>query len=714
LRPRIWAAWCVCLCWAIPLLAQANPKPASSTPPRTSRLAANAKPVRPAAQQSPSVLVDGSNLGSPLILDKNWLVGISADPAAATPAFDDSQWAVRDAKPIIADVPDPDESDTRENPSQPGSAGNKPVTVANTRRYVWFRLHVKLAPNHGPLALLIEVPVSENTAFGLELGQLTSDVFVDGRSILPQGPNASQAQEYQQISRIYTLDVPPSETLLTVAIRTLYVPFGYGAYTGFFAGRTFSLGNPVDLQRELNQWSDRTLFERLPRLVYASLLVVLAIFLFALYFAQKGHNEYLWLALHELVQAPLGFIELAGSTAHLDRLWYAALVLQLLFISGYLFFEFLVAFLGLRKRWYIKALRYTAPVLAAIGPTMLMVGRSKAIGALLASVFVFSLLWLVGWSLFVFITLLVSAVRRNFEAALLLIPLILGLIGVLEPVITATMSEESGTAFHSPLTLQAGPIPIHFASLGDFAGIFVIVLIIFFRFLRIQRDRERATNELAAARSVQELLIPREKVPTPGFEVESVYSPANEVGGDFFHVQTADDGMLIVIGDVAGKGLKAAMSVAMVMGALRRTRDHGPAKVLESLNRVLAGTESFTTCQAVWFGVNGEMVIANAGHLSPYLNSQELSLPSGLPLGVLNQVSYEEARFFLHPGDRMLLMSDGVVEARAHSGELFGFDRMLHFCQQTAFYIAEAAKSFGQQDDITVLTVRRLAQVLAA
>jgi hypothetical protein len=418
--------------------------------------------------------------------------------------------------------------------------------------------------------------------------------------------------------------------------------------------------------------------------------------------------------LHELVQAPLGFIELAGSTARLGRLWYAALVLQLLFISGYLFFEFLVAFLGLRKRWYIKALRYTAPVLAGIGPSMLLVGRSKAAGVLLAFFVVCCLLWLVGWSLFVFITLLVSAVRRNFEAALLLIPLILGLVGVLEPVITATMSEETGTAYHSPLTLQAGPIPIHFASIGDFAGIFVIVLIIFFRFLRIQRDRERATNELAAARSVQELLIPREKLPTPGFEVESVYSPANEVGGDFFHVQTADDGMLIVIGDVAGKGLKAAMSVSMVMGALRRTRDHNPAKVLESLNRVLAGTESFTTCQAVWFAINGEMVIANAGHLSPYLNSQELSLPGGLPLGVLNQVSYDEARFFLHPGDRLLLMSDGVVEARAHSGELFGFERMLHFTQQTAFYIAEAAKAFGQQDDITVLTVRRLAQVLAA
>jgi serine phosphatase RsbU (regulator of sigma subunit) len=132
------------------------------------------------------------------------------------------------------------------------------------------------------------------------------------------------------------------------------------------------------------------------------------------------------------------------------------------------------------------------------------------------------------------------------------------------------------------------------------------------------------------------------------------------------------------------------------------------------LNGVLSGAESFTTCQAIWLGINGEMVIANAGHLSPYLNSQELTIPGGLPLGVLPDVTYEETHFYLHPGDRVLLHSDGVVEARQASGELFGFDRLRHFSQQSAFYIAEAAKAFGQQDDITVLTVRREIQTQAA
>jgi len=210
-------------------------------------------------------------------------------------------------------------------------------------------------------------------------------------------------------------------------------------------------------------------------------------------------------------------------------------------------------------------------------------------------------------------------------------------------------------------------------------------------------------------------MIPHENIHTPGFEVESIYTPANEVGGDFFHVQsTGDGGLLVVLGDVAGKGLRAAMNVSMLMGALRRTMDRSPARILESLNRVLVGGDSFTTCQAVWFKADGEVVMANAGHLPPYLNSQEVSLPGGLPLGFLPEVEYEEVRVYLHPGDRLLLMSDGVVEARGSSGELFGFDRVYNLSGQSAFYIASAAKSFGQEDDITVLTVRRLAQAMAA
>jgi sigma-B regulation protein RsbU (phosphoserine phosphatase) len=680
----------------------------------------HARPVPANREHVPDVTYDASNLGSPLVLDKGWRVGITANAAAANPDFDDTVWAVRDAQEAFADVPDEDHAegapDGQGNSGQTNSGKNGPSPPnGHQKPFVWFRLHIKLAPDHGPLALLVELPVSQNTSMVIGSTGPGVDVFANGKQVQPEGPHADNPGHYQQISRIYDLNVPPDETNLVLVVRTIYIPFGYSAYTAFFSNRTLHMGNRQDLDRRLEIWTTHGLFERLPRVVNAILLLVLALFLLALFFTQKGHVEYLWLALHELALAPLGFIELAGSSARLDTLWYAAAVLQLVLISAYLYFEFLIAFLSLRRRWYIKVLRYTAPIMAGVGPVLLMVGHNQAIGIILALILLFSIFWFLGWLVFIFITLIAATVKRNFEAGLLLIPLVLDMVGIVEPIVTGGMNEMGSRGYHSPLTLLAGPIPIHFASIADFAGILAIVIIIFGRFLRVQRDQERVSSELAAARSVQELMIPQERVKTPGFEVDSVYNPANEVGGDFFHVQpTEDGGLLVIIGDVAGKGLKAAMNVSMIMGGLRRTPERSPAKILESLNRVLTGSESFTTCQVAWFGADGEVVLANAGHLPPYLNSQEVSLPGGLPLGVLPDVTYEETRLYLHPGDRMLLMSDGVVEARQPSGELFGFDRVHNLSGQTAFYIADAAKAFGQEDDITILTIRRLAQAMAA
>src|SRR6266568_746756 len=565
-------------------------------------------PVAPKVEAK-SAIFDATSLGSPLKLEKGWRVGVTADPTAASPDFDDSAWAVRDAQNFIADVAGGDEDADHPN--------------GHDRRFVWFRLHVKLAQNHGPLALLVELPVSQNSSISDGTTGPGIDVFVNGKRIDPEGPHGDNPFRYQAISRVYNLGLAPTDTSATLVVHTPYIPFGMAAYTSFFATRTFRIGDPADLRRSLELWSVHNLFERLPRLVNAILLTVLSFFLLVLYFTQKGHTEYLWLALHELVQAPLGFIELGGAAALLDQIWYQALTVQLVVISAYLYFEFLIAFLSLRRRWYIRLLRYTAPILLAVGPSLLVVGHSKLTG--------------------------------------------------------------------------------------------LMVFIIFLRFLRIHHEQERVSGELAAARSVQELMIPREKMETPGYEVDSVYNPATEVGGDFFHIETAvDGGLLVIIGDVAGKGLQAAMNVSMLMGALRRTPDKHPARILESLNRVLLGSESFTTCQAAWFGPDGELVLANAGHLPPYLNSQEVWLPGGLPLGVVPEVTYDEVRLYLHPGDRMLLLSDGVVEARQVSGELFGFDRVHNLSNQSAFYIADAAKEFGQEDDITVLTIRRLATAMAA
>ena len=710
MRLKNLATVCFALCGATALVAQATPPPSHSAAVPAGQAPiprSHARAVRPAAPSGPQIIFDATSLGSPVLLDKDWRVGITSDPAAAMPTFNDSNWAIRDALPSIGVVPDED-TNAAANTAKP-SAGTTTAPSAPARRYAWFRLHIELAPHHGPLALLIELPVTHSTSFGLGSPGFTPEVFVNGKQVHPEGPHGDAPDEYQPISRLYNLNLDPSETSLTLVVRVIYTAFGAEAYTGFFASHTLSLGNPGDLELALNLLSDRSLFERLLNLIYSVLLAVLALFLFALYFSEKGHPEYLWLALHELAAAPIGFIELAGSSARLGAFLCATIVLQLLVISAYLFFEFLVAFLSLKRRWYIRGLRYTAPVLAGVGPALLFLFHRGAI-PYLAAIFISTGLWMAGWCIFVFGTLISAAVRRNFEAGLFLVPLGFSVVAIADAIVGNAMNGGSGSPYTSPLTLQAGPIPIHVSTAGGYAGILVIVLIVFFRYRRIHRDQERIASELAAARGVQELLIPQEKPATPGFEVDSVYSPASEVGGDFFHVQPINrDGILVVIGDVAGKGLRAAMNVSLLMGALRRSQERHPARLLEALNRVLAGTASLTTCQAIWFGANGEMTIANAGHLPPYLNSQEIALPGSLPLGVLAEVTCEEARFYLHPGDRILLLSDGVVEARRPSGELFGFDRVHRFSQQTAASLAEAAKAFGQQDDITILTIRRQA-----
>ncbi len=661
---------------------------------------------------TPAVVLNASNLGSPVTLDDGWRVGVTANPSAADPGFDDSKWAVKRTGGSLDDLDDLDRS------SGTGSGkGSGPPPAGHRRPFVWFRMHIKLAPGHGPIALLILLPVSQNTTFSIGATGPGVDVFANGREIQPEGPHGDAPGRYQEISRLYDLDVPSGQTDFVLVARTIYIPFGLSAYANFFERGTLRIGNPTDLERELEIWSAHSLFERVPRLVNAILFTVLSLFLLALYFTQRGHVEYLWLALHELLQAPIGFIDLAGSTAHIDQVWYVAIILQLVAISAYLYFEFLVAFLALPRRWYIRLLRYTAPVLLGVGPGMLLLGSNSGPALLVMIVgFLGSMLWMTGWGLFVFVTLIAATIRRNFEAGLLLIPLLLTIVGIVEPILTGGMSDwGGGHPYHSPLTIQAGMIPIHFASIADFVGILTIVLIIFVRFLRIQHDQERANSELAAARSVQELMIPQEKLETPGYEVDSIYTPATEVGGDFFHIQpTGDGGLLVVIGDVAGHGLQAAMNVSMLMGALRRIPERSPAKILQSLNRVLVGSESLTTCEAMWFGPNGELVLASAGHLPPYLNSQEIVLPGGLPLGAIPENTYEEVSLYLHPGDRLLLLSDGVVEARRPTGELFGFERVHNLSNQSAFYIADAAKEFGQEDDITVLTVRRLAEAIAA
>jgi hypothetical protein len=222
------------------------------------------------------------------------------------------------------------------------------------------------------------------------------------------------------------------------------------------------------------------------------------------------------------------------------------------------------------------------------------------------------------------------------------------------------------------------------------------------------RARAAFAAELHAASTVQQLLLQSASRPTPGFQVDSVYLPASEVGGDFFFVSSAPDGSLTaIVGDVSGKGLTAAMRVAMILGALRRETSHDPGDILFGLNNALIaqGQLGFTTACCIRISLSGEYILANAGHIAPYLSGLEVETPPALPLGLIADQTYSPVNGRLASGERLVLMSDGVPEARSASGELYGFERLSSLTLMAAPEIAETAQRFGQEDDITVLTL---------
>ena len=198
-----------------------------------------------------------------------------------------------------------------------------------------------------------------------------------------------------------------------------------------------------------------------------------------------------------------------------------------------------------------------------------------------------------------------------------------------------------------------------------------------------------------------------------GYQMEAAYIPAQEVGGDFYQVIPQPDGcLLIVVGDVSGKSLKAAMTGALAIGAIRTlaVEDLSPAVFLSRLNQQVLNTQDsgFITCLCARLQPGGSMTIANAGHLSPYRGGSEIPLDAGLPLGIVSGVEYQETSVTLAPGDKLTLLSDGVIEARDSSGQLLGFEATRAISTQSAAAIAAAAQAFGQEDDITVLTIARI------
>jgi hypothetical protein len=312
------------------------------------------------------------------------------------------------------------------------------------------------------------------------------------------------------------------------------------------------------------------------------------------------------------------------------------------------------------------------------------------------------------------VLLLRGWMRGNREAGLLLPAILIGSLADYWNFVRnlAFYAHLNALLPYLPFNVPLGSYYINFYRIGDF--IFDVVILVFLvqRAVRIARERDRAAAELEAARSTQELLLARSAQPTPGFHVESVYHPASKVGGDFFLVASMPNrGLLAIVGDVSGKGLLAAMRVAMILGVLRRESSWEPAQVLHNLNEALQnpGESGFTTACCVQIEPDGRYTVANAGHIAPYIDGREVATPPSLPLGIAPDQHYAPVTGSLSSDQRIVLLSDGVVEARSTTGELLGFERLAQLTLKSAREIADTAKAFGQEDDITVLTLARTA-----
>jgi hypothetical protein len=171
-------------------------------------------------------------------------------------------------------------------------------------------------------------------------------------------------------------------------------------------------------------------------------------------------------------------------------------------------------------------------------------------------------------------------------------------------------------------------------SLG-YTGFFYVSVREALRYVKTRTENVLFEREMAAARQVQQVILPNPHQSFPGFAIESVYRPAREVGGDFFQIlPVGDGGLLFVIGDVAGKGLPAAMLVSLLVGSIRATAEHthDPVCLLGKLHQRISGHtgDGFTTALAAFIADDGLVTLANAGHLSPYLDGEEIELPGAL------------------------------------------------------------------------------------
>jgi hypothetical protein len=635
---------------------------------------------------SPDTLSTGgapnaSSFHAVLTLDGPWRFQIGDDLRWAEPGFDDSSWPT-----VVL--------------SQSLSAQG----FSTYSGFAWYRM--RLTPqqlsafrdfaSNTPLDLLVS---------GDSVGQLA--IFVNGIVVGSTRGMTDDPAMYQSPAFAAHLSAPDATGARVLAIRTWAGP---GVTIGRGLLVKVEIGAPTDIADRLSMATGRQWNEHVTAgILVTFLFFCVAVLGLALFLAQRHHSEYLWLTLLCLSVAAGGFADVAFGLAWMPLSIYHFFTMWMgrIFIAVTL--EFVLRFTGNHYRKVVRGVQIGVLLVPLI--SMLPFPELTDVLSVTAEVTFCSLVCF----------LLFHAWRSGQgEAGIMLGPFFLAATADSADTIVDYFAKlhilPEQFASHR---FHLGPIEFGTGTVSYTVFLGSLVAVILYRFIGVSQEEQRSSAEIAAARSVQALLIPTQLPSNRNFMLESAYLPVNGVGGDFFQVlPLKDDSLLIVVGDVSGKGLQAAMNSSTLVGALRNELSHDPGTVLDHLNRVLLGAVStpgavpgldsapcFATCLCARVYPDGNLTIANAGHLSPYRDGRELPLPPGLPLGVIADSHYEQTTFQLNRGDRLVFLSDGVVEATNHEGELFGFERTQQVSNEPARYIAQTAQRFGQTDDITVVSL---------
>jgi hypothetical protein len=613
-----------------------------------------------------------------------WKFNTGDDPAWAQQDFNDSSWDDMDLTP--------------------GASGYLPGWTARGYAghsgYAWYRLRIDVEGANRSLAL--KMPDSFDDAY---------QVFVNGQRLGEFGkftPNGVTA--YNSLPTAFRLPKGVRNGEVSIAIRMWMdsaTPFNSPDAGGLREAPLLGYASAISTEVRLD-WDDygHQVGSGFLELLFLVMALLMAL---ALFWLDRHEKSYLWLAL--VCEATLLSIAVRLLDNFTTWIGLTASVLLIDVIAAPLRIGLWVLFWGYwfrleRIRGLHRAVWSLVAVLA-IGTAVLRPPLYGEHVPVHVAVYLNPFLLIVKLGLGVLLLLVAyRGFKRNRGEG------VMAAVAVLLAVI-ANFNREL-PLIHVKTTFTILGFFINIGTLSTILSLLVITVMLLRRFIIAQRAKELWKLEIAQARHVQQVLIPNKLPELNDLHVDSEYRPAREVGGDFFQIvpNEKDGTSLIAFGDVTGKGLQAGMLVALIIGAIRSAAQHdnSPQRILEVLNEQLCERESASaTCMVLRFAPGGAVELANAGQLPPYLNGAEMQIEGALPLGLLPGMDFPVTSFKLEPGDSLLIMSDGVVEAQNAHGELFGFDRIEQMLRNptTTAEIATAAQKFGQTDDILVLRVQR-------